>query len=72
MKRGVLEKDVLVSSPKVLPVIEIQTSSYGHPRNATKTYDISSKLRQMIEAQVTTANRAVSGGTGSGIGSHRR
>eukprot|EP00903_Cladosiphon_okamuranus_P020991 g19283.t1 len=51
MKRGILENDVLVYSPKVLSVVEILTSSYGHPRNATKTYDISSKLRQMIERQ---------------------
>lgn len=72
MKRGVLEKDVLVNSPKVLPVIEILTSRYGHPRNATKTYDISSKLRQMIEAQVRTANRAIYKGPRSGIGPHLR
>lgn len=52
MKRGILENNVLVDSPKVLSVVEILTSSYGHPRNATKTYDISSKLRQMIERQV--------------------
>ena len=52
MKRGILESDVLVDSPKVLSVVEILTSSYGHPRNPTKTYDISSKLRQMIERQV--------------------
>lgn len=55
MKRGILESDVLVDSPKVLSVIEILTSSYGHPRNPTKTYDISSKLRQMIERQVRSA-----------------
>lgn len=63
MKRGILENDVLVDSPKVLSVVEILTSSYGHPRNATKTYDISSKLRQMIERQVSTnkiLNRQVS------------
>lgn len=52
-RRGILEKDVLVDSPKVLSVVEILTSSYGHPRNATKTFDISSKLRQMIERQVS-------------------
>lgn len=53
MRRGILEKDVLVDSPKVLSVIEILASTYGHPRNATKTYDITSKLRQMIERQVS-------------------
>lgn len=57
MSRGVLENDVLVDSPKVLSVVEILTSSYGHPRNATKTYDISSKLRQMIEKQVRSGKR---------------
>ncbi|CAM9410853.1 unnamed protein product [Ectocarpus sp. 13 AM-2016] len=51
MGRGILEEDVLVDSPKVLSVIEVLTSRYGHPRNPTKTYDISSKLRQMIERQ---------------------
>lgn len=53
MKRGILESDVLVDSPKVLSVVEILTSSYGHPRNAAKIYDISSKLRQLIERQVS-------------------
>lgn len=52
MGRGMLETDVLVDSPKVLSVIEILNSSYGHPRNASKTYDISTKLRSMIDTQV--------------------
>lgn len=52
MGRGLLEQDVLVDSPKVLPVIEILSSSYGHPRNSTKSYDICTKLRNMIDAQV--------------------
>lgn len=52
MGSGMLERDVLVDSPKVLSVIEILSSSYGHPRNATKTYDVSSKLRSMVNRQV--------------------
>lgn len=52
MGSGMLERDVLVDSPKVLSVIEILSSSYGHPRNANKTYDISSKLRSMVNRQV--------------------
>lgn len=52
MGRGRLEEDVLVDSPKVLSVIDILSSSYGHPRNAAKTYDICTKLRSMIDRQV--------------------
>lgn len=52
MGSGMLVRDVLVDSPKVLSVIEILSSSYGHPRNAAKTYDISSKLRSMVNRQV--------------------
>ena len=43
---------MLVDSPKVLSVIDILSSSYGHPRNPTKTYDICTKLRSMIGRQV--------------------
>lgn len=52
MGRGILERDVLVDSPKVLPVIDILSASYGHPRNSTKTFDICTTLRAMIDKQV--------------------
>lgn len=50
--RGFMTRDVFVDSPKVLPVIEILSARYGHPRNSVKTLDICTQLRAMIEAQV--------------------
>lgn len=50
--------DIIVDSPKVLPVIEILNSSYGHQRNSIKSFDISTTLRGIIDKQVgTRANR---------------
>lgn len=46
-----MDGDVLVDSPKVLPVIEILSASYGHPRNSTKTFDICTRLRRIIDEQ---------------------
>jgi hypothetical protein len=42
---------VCIQSPSVLPVIDVLSATYGHPASLSKGFDVSTRVRNLIEQQ---------------------